>query len=197
MIHHENSVFPLFYRVRRTAKSFWCDDAGSPAVEFALISPVLLLIVAATFDVGSIIHSKFRLDARVSSAASYSQNLGSMIVDNTAASFATTLANLVSNGTNSVDATVVLNNAMSAAFTDGSMTTSDFSGIMAQCYCPVRVNNAIAWGTQKTCQTTCTDGTVAGRFIEIRGDTSYVAMFAGLGLIENGNISSIALVRIE
>jgi len=38
---------------------------------------------------------------------------------------------------------------------------------------------------------------VAGRFIEIRGDTSYVAMFAGLGLIENGNISSIALVRIE
>jgi Flp pilus assembly protein TadG len=197
MTHHGSPVARTFGRLGQTARSFWYDDAGSPAVEFALIAPVLLLIVAATFDVGSIIHSKFRLDARVSSAASYSQNLGSMIVDNTAASFAATLATLVSNGTNTVDATVVLNNAMSAAFTDGTMTTSDSSGIMAQCYCPVRVNNAISWGTQKTCQATCTDGTVAGRFIEIRGDTPYVAMFAGLGLTENGIISANALVRIE
>ena len=197
MTHHRSSVARIFRRLWQTARSFWCEDAGSPAVEFALIAPVFLLIVAATFDVGSIIHSKFRLDARVSSAASYSQNHGSLIVDSTAANFASTLATLVSNGTNIVDATVVLNNAMSAAFTDGTMTTSDSSGIMAQCYCPARVNDLIMWGTQKTCQANCKDGTVAGRFIEIRSDTPHVTMFAGLGLTENGIISANALVRIE
>lgn len=175
----------------------WCDDAGSPAVEFALIAPLFLLVVAATFDVGSIVHSKFRLNAQVSSAASYSQNQGNLIVDNTAANFAATVATLASNGTNSVDAMVVLNNAMSAAITHGAMTTADSSGLMAQCYCPARVNNAVVWGAQKTCQATCTDGTSAGRFIEIRASASYVAMFEGLGLTENGTISADALVRIE
>jgi len=197
MTHHTRSIAQTFRRFERTIWSYWCDDAGSPAIEFALIAPVFLLIVAATFDVGSILHGKFRLNAQVSSAASYSQNQGNLIVDNSAASFAATVATLVANGTSSIDATVVLNNAISATLTGGAMTTVDSSGIMAQCYCPARVNNTVAWGAQRTCQITCADGSTAGRFIEIRARTPYVAMFEGLGLTEDRMLSANALIRIE
>jgi hypothetical protein len=175
----------------------WCDEAGSPAVEFALIAPVFLLILTATFDIGSIIHKKFSLDAQVSSAASYSQNLGAQIVDGGAADFASAVATLAANGKTSVDTKIILNNAMSATFVAGGMTTTDSSGIISQCYCPARVNEAIQWGAPKTCRAACTDGTVAGRFIEIHASTPYISLFGGLGIAEGSKISVSSVIRIE
>ena len=184
-------------RLAKACTTLWRDEAGSPAVEFALIAPVFLLILAATFDIGAIIHGKFRLDAQVSSAASYAQIMGKTILDASATGFAGTLATMVSGGTGITTATVILNNGARANFINGIVQTTDLSGDVAQCYCPSRVAGSIQWGSTKVCHAVCADGSTAGRFMEIGASTPHIALFGGYGLTDNGTVSASALVRLE
>lgn len=188
---------PAAHRYAKAARILWHDETGSPAVEFALIAPVFLLILTATFDVGAMIHKKFNLDADVSSAASYGQNLGASVADSSAVAFASTLASIAANGHNSVTTKVVLNNAVTGTFAAGAASTIDTSGTMAQCYCPTSVNRALQWGVAKTCGAACSDGAVAGRFIDIQASTPYVSLFGGLGIAPDRKVSVNAVVRLE
>ncbi|MDO9526826.1 MAG: TadE/TadG family type IV pilus assembly protein [Gemmobacter sp.] len=186
---------PRRYATRVAA--IWSDDSGSPVVEFALIAPFFLLIVTATFDIGLIINSRFTLAAQISAAANFGQMKGASIPEGDAVAFAGTVATILSAGSSAVAATVVLNNAASATMTDGQLTTTDSSGTMTDCYCPTRVDRQVQWGSVRTCLALCSDGSKAGKFIEISASSPYVSLFGGYGMTRNDTITSSAVVRLE
>ncbi len=197
MKHQANPISRLFNPFARSAASLWSEDSGSSVVEFALIAPFVLLILTATFDIGMIIQAKFNLDARITAAANYAQINGASIEDAGATTFAGKIASLVSGGSTDVEANVVLNNAASAAVDNGTLTTNDTLGQMAQCYCPSRVAGKIQWGIAQTCLSPCADGSTAGKFIVLDATTPHTSLFRGYGITPDGMILTDAVVRIE
>ncbi|MDT8853720.1 pilus assembly protein [Paracoccaceae bacterium Fryx2] len=186
-----------FRRFATRVAAVWTDESGSPVVEFALLAPFFLLIVTAAFDIGLVIHARFNLAAQVSAAASYSQMKGLSIADDDAAAFAGGVAAVLSAGSTSMEGTVMLNNASRATVKNGVVATADSGGDMAQCYCPTRVDGRIQWGGARTCRVPCSDGSAAGRFIEVSASTQYISLFGGYGMTEDGSITANAVVRLE
>ncbi|MFT5742170.1 MAG: hypothetical protein ACI86S_000227 [Paracoccaceae bacterium] len=197
MTHHVPRISRFFEALSRAAHATWSDERGSPAVEFVLIAPFFLLILAATFDIGMILRLKFGLDAQISAAANYGQTRGRAVTDAAAGPFAGEIAALMSGGRTAMDTAVVLNEAARATMIDATLATSDLTGTMAQCYCPTPADGDIQWGTARPCLSSCTDGSTAGRFIELWASTPYISLFGGYGMTEDGTISTHAVVRLE
>lgn len=56
-------------RARIRAWSLWSDNEGVTAVEFALVAPVFLMIIAGSLDLGQMVYAKSVLDGAVEKAA--------------------------------------------------------------------------------------------------------------------------------
>ena len=63
------SVGKSFAKVRRLARRLASDEAGSPAVEFALVSPIFIAVVLATLQAGSIFLAKAYFESGAEQAA--------------------------------------------------------------------------------------------------------------------------------
>lgn len=197
MKHPARPIFHLFDPLAGRVTSFWRDRSGNAAVEFALIAPFFALILTATFDIGAIIREKFTLDAQISAAASFGQMTGRSVADDGADAYARRVVAILSDDSTTQEATVIFNNALSASLKGGTVSTTNSSGEVAQCYCPSRTDDTITWGTARTCLTPCGDGSKAGRFIELGASTPYISLFGGYGMTRDGTISTTAVVRME
>ena len=59
----------FFAKARRLARGLASDEAGSPAVEFALVSPIFIAVVLATLQAGSIFLAKAFFESGAEQAA--------------------------------------------------------------------------------------------------------------------------------
>ena len=117
---------------------------GVATVEFAMLSPVLILILAAITDFGLVLHKKAQLDASVSAAANYallqSEGLSSSNASQLAIKTATVL---IGSSSGNTEATVLVNNALKLIVADGKATSQPGVGSADSCYCPVRISDQI------------------------------------------------------
>lgn len=175
------------------------DENGVSAVEFALIAPVFLLIVAGGMDFGRALYTKFRLDNAISAASNYVL----LNASNVSASGGTGLAQnlaaiLATSGTPSATtSTVTVNNGPTATTVAGSTTTSGTAANADSCYCPSLSGNTIVWGSAVSCSSTCSGGAPAGKYVSIVVSQSFTPSFSNYGIVQNGAIASRAVIQAQ
>jgi Flp pilus assembly protein TadG len=170
---------------------------GAAAVEFALLAPLLALILAGAVDFGGVVFQRFNLDNSVSSASNFALNGKASVNGTSGATLASTLGTiLTSAGTTS--GSVVVNNGPTVTISNGAASTPSNSTSADSCYCPARSGSTITWGSAATCGSTCGTGGKAGKFVVISASRSYTPLFSNYGFIDaNQQISTLAVIQTE
>lgn len=180
--------------ITRRMKKLLDDTRGSIAVEFALVAPVLMIVLAGVIDVGSAAYARLSLQSRVTTASEYALMRADQ--DN-AGDMAETLIGLLQ-GRASETAKVVVNNAASATWDGSSVTTQSLSSDAMACYCPTRSNGQIEWGSSVACDTSCSaSGDSAGRFVQISATADHVSIFPGYAFIDGDVVGASAVLRLN
>ncbi|MGY6696670.1 MAG: TadE/TadG family type IV pilus assembly protein [Roseinatronobacter sp.] len=169
-------------------------DAGNAGIEFALIAPVFLLLLAATLEIGLMMRAQFGLISAVSAAANHSLVLGDGLSEETAVGTAEALARLVAGGGR--EGTVNVNNAAIAQLSDNGIAIWGSGAGASNCFCPIRTNGAITWGTAVQCGTACNDSSMAGQFVEITAQASFTPILGIVGLFRDDLLRNSAVVRL-
>ena len=157
------------------------QDAGTAAVEFALLASLFMITVAGTADFGYWIYAASELTAAVSAGSQYAAKNGAMVATNSS-QLATAISTVVNNanGTGWATSTVNVNN--------GSSTN---------CYCPTGTPGNWTWGSAVTCGSACAGGGVAGKFVTITASHTASPLFPTYQLTYDGAISRSAIVETQ
>lgn len=197
---------------RRTAPAFakhpgrlWLTNVDAvSAIEFALISPLFCVLLAGMIDFGGVLYTKFALNASISAGANYALINGSDASSTNGASLASTIASVVTSGssTNWANSSVIVNNGPTVSITGaGTGTMSTSSGGTASnadsCYCPTLGASGINWGGAATCGSACTNGSLAGKFVYVAANRTYVPFFPAYGFIQSETIAANSLVQVQ
>lgn len=179
-------------------KSLWRrfrrDKDGVAAVEFALVVPIMLLIMVGMVDFGLVLYVRFTLNENISAAANYA------IVNatNVSSSGGVTLAgNLTSIIPTNVDVAVTVNNGPTSARTSGSTSTGGTASNADSCYCPTVSGSTITWGSAATCKSACAGGGLAGKFVSFNASVSHTPLFGSYGFVKNGMVSTFTVVQVQ
>ncbi|WP_165375215.1 TadE/TadG family type IV pilus assembly protein [Roseovarius nitratireducens] len=183
-------------RAASLIRSLKRDKSGSIAVEFALVAPVLVFVLAGVIDIGSATYARLSLDARVTAAAEYALFQTAPNDQDSADDLARKLIGLLQ-GEASDTAEVIVNNAASARWTGSAVTTSSRPGDAAACYCPTLVEGDLAWGPVAECGTPCTDGGSAGQFVQLSATTRHVTIFPGYAFIDGDTVATRTVLRLQ
>lgn len=174
------------------------DTRGSIAVEFALVAPVLMVVLAGVIDIGSATYARLSLDARVTAAAEYALMQSAPADQAAADAMAEKLIGLLSDG-NPQSVEVNVNNAARRTWADGAVQTASAPGAAAACYCPTRASDGtITWGGAKNdCDSLCYSGDTAGPFVQISAATKHVSIFPGYGFTDGDTVSARTILRLN
>jgi Flp pilus assembly protein TadG len=173
---------------------------GTAAVELALVAPMLLTLVAGIIDFARVYHDEIELSSAVAAAAQYALNNASSINSTSVTSLAATLSGIVanSNGSAWAGATVTVNDGATSAVTGGTTSSSGTPANANSCWCPTVAPAATSpFGTVATCGSTCTGGTLAGKFVTITGTRIFSAIFGNYGLISNKTLHQSTIVQTQ
>lgn len=183
--------------LRRLRHFLLRDERGVSSVEFALIVPVLLLILAGVVDLGGAIKAKFDLNSAVSAAANFAMLNGESVTSaegtELAAQVATIAMGGLSGGQGRVE--VLVNDGPKLVYADGATQASTTAGRADKCYCPTRSGGTITFGNPATCGSVCASGATAGKFVVIRASKPHNPLFGGFGVIEAGNVNLLSVVQ--
>ena len=184
----------------KKARARWRDESGLAALEFALIAPIVAVILAGTVDYGCILFNKFKLDESVNAAANYAMVSNSQVNSSSGATLAGTLATLVatSHGSGWADVTVTVNDGPVSAYASGTQSSSGTGSPADSCYCPTGAATSVTWGAAQACNSSCAGGGYAGKFVLISAARAYSPLFnAGYGVINGRTLTSATLVQVQ
>lgn len=160
---------------------------GIAAVEFALVAPLLLLVVGLVVDFGRGIHAQLRLGAALHAAAQYAASNGGSVTPQTAPAFLSTLRGIVS-GTvafpqpPAVDAR--FNNAASGS------NASNF-------YC-VTGYRPVTWASTGTSSASCGGSLMSGKFVSITATASVAYYFLPQAVASRiASVSDTVVMRVR
>ncbi len=177
------------------------EDSGTSVVEFALIAPVLVLLLLGTVDIGTAIYDKFALNAAVSVAEQYAIINASSVSSTAGPGLAQTLASIASNASsaNSADASAIVNNGPTATMSAGALTTGGTPSAADLCYCPTPASGGgvSSWGSSMTCGSTCSGGGIAGKFVTIVASTQFTSIFGSKSLIPSQTFTTTSVVQVK
>jgi Flp pilus assembly protein TadG len=165
----------------------------------ALISPMLMILLAGIIDFGRAYQEEIELSSAVAAAAQYALLNVASINSTNAASLASTLSGIVANtnGAAWAGATVTVNAGASNSIAGGVATTSGTAANADSCWCPTGVSSAWNWGSAATCSSACAGGTLAGKFVTIAGTRQFTAIFTAYGLIGNITLHQSTIVQAQ
>ena len=159
----------LVSALRRIGVATAVESNGAAAVEFAIIAPVLLLMIAGMIDFSLYIGTRIELEQALRAGGQYA------LKDFTDT---TTITSAVVNATDLTPLTVSYDPA-----------TDSF------CECPDGTPNTCPGNSSYTA---CTGGERPGLFITISGSTTFDPMFADLpGLAANMTVSQQLTLRVQ
>jgi len=169
------------------------ETTGVSAVEFALVTPVLLIILAGTVDIGGSLKAKFELSAAVSAGSNYALLNGANVSSAGGGALANNILAITASGLsgNGGSIQVVINNGASVLLNASTSTTTQ-AGTASnadKCYCPTASGGTLTWGAAVTCGNICSGGGMAGKFVTISASKPYSPLFGGLGVVQGGNIT--------
>ncbi len=188
--------------MRRIIRKLWRrarrDEGGAVLVEFAIALPVLLLIMAAFADFGSILFQRLRLDEAVSAAANHAILHSARIDASGPQGFAAELGNVLAAASVRPPASfrVNLNDHVEFREDDGIASVMSLAGLLESCYCPIRNASGFSFGPTHPCGSSCADGSRASRYIVLEASKAYSPIFTSYGLAEGDLIRTRAIVPI-
>ena len=173
-------------------RPFLRADGGASAVEFALLVPIMLLLLGQMLDFGFNLVMRFSVTQAVSASSNYAVINGTSVSSTGGATLAQSLATLVPTA---IDVTVTINNGPTATRTSGTSGTASNANV---CYCPSISGGGVSWGSSVTCGSTCaTGGGFAGKYVLITAKQMYTPIFGILGISKAGWISATSLVQAQ
>jgi Flp pilus assembly protein TadG len=173
--------------------------SGIAALEFALLSPIFVLILAGTVDLGGLVTTKFRLDTAVAAGSNYVLVNATQVSSTSGATLATNVATIVttSDTATTANGTVVVNDGPQVTVSGGSQSSGGTAANANLCYCPTGTPSSLTWGSSVTCGSTCTSGGIAGKFVLITATYTYNAIFSSYSFTNGGVVTSGALVQTQ
>jgi Flp pilus assembly protein TadG len=192
-------MISLHRRLTALLRRWRGDNRASAAVEFAIIAPVLGLILAGAVDLGGVVFVKFRIENAVSAGANYALVNAAKISSANGSGLASTISAVVaSSGSASTDTnTVVVNNGPSASYANDATVPAGTAANADSCYCPTLTAGTVVWGSAMTCASACTGGGFAGKFISISATRHYTPFFSSYGIVDDGTITVKVMVQAQ
>jgi Flp pilus assembly protein TadG len=185
-------------RLIRSLRLFIWDQRGVSALEFALIAPIFLLLFAGTIELGGMLYTRFQLNSALSAAASYTLLNGNKLSEATASDLVANTAAIVAGGTNSsVSVTVAVNKDYARTLSNGQLTTSGSPSDADRCYCPTGTGATPDWGTAIACESVCSNGSIAGKFITITAERAYDPLFSDYQIARDGVITVVSRAQVK
>lgn len=191
---------------RIPGRYFWTDTSGVSATEFAILAPVFLVILAGVVDIGFTLYAKFRMEAQVSAVANYAMTDDMPAADAEAKEFEDYLEPLVdiarlSGSNNTIQRLhrihVNLNNTYSGTWENDIFSAQPQAGDLTDCYCPTREASTITWGSSVGCNSVCSDGSRAGKYLWFEAENSApLSLFSRFGFAPE-LLRSNAFVRLK
>ena len=174
-------------------------DSGVAAVEFALLMPVFVLVLAGVVDLGGLVSTRFSLDTAVAAASNYVLVNNSQVGSAAGATLASNVATIVTTGDTATTAngTVVVNNGPTVTVSGGTPASSGTAANADLCYCPTGTPTNLTWGSSVTCGNACPSGGLAGKFVLITANYSYSPVFGNYNFIGGGVVYSSSLVQTQ
>lgn len=186
--------------VKRLSRIFSAVEcSGIAAVEFALIAPIFVLILAGTIDLGIQIYLEAKIGAAVAAGAEYAAVNASSVNSANGASLASAIANVAANANGSgwENSSVVVNNGPSATVTGGTLSAGGTAANADSCYCPTGSPPNWSWGTAVACGSACTGGGIAGKFVTVTASRSVTPLFPAFNFVRGSTITQSALVQTQ
>lgn len=172
------------------------DRKGIAAIELALVSPILLLVMVAMVDFGLVLYVRLSLNEAVSASANYAIAKASQVSETNGPTLATNLVNVMPP---SYSVTVVVNNGPAVTRpANGTATSSGTNSNANLCYCPTVAGTVVTWGSPQTCGASCTSTTGrAGKFVTVNANTTHTPLFSNYGYIQNGAVSLFTIAQVQ
>jgi Flp pilus assembly pilin Flp len=181
----------------RNLYRFGRERSGASALEFAMLAPVFIVILAGVVDVGTLLHTKYRLNAAIAAGSNFALVNGQDISEDDGADLALNIAKVLAGEQpmSSSNSMIIVNNMTQLQVTGGIASSASMPGDGDACYCPSRVNGVLTWGSELSCGSACGGGGVAGKFVQIEISRPYTPMFGGYGLTDAGQVTVSAVVQ--
>jgi Flp pilus assembly protein TadG len=187
-------------RDAKRARGFLRDRRAASIVEFALITPVFLLVLGAAVDFGLAVRTKFKLSSALATASNVALTNASSVSTASEATLASTLATLIAsaNAANWASSSVNVNNGSTASTTAGSatVTAGGSTSAASSCYCPTGSGTTFAFGTSVSCGSACSGGAVAGKFVKLSASRAYTPMILPSRLIHSP-ITASSVIQVQ
>lgn len=181
----------IFARFRRR-------QDGVSAVEFALVAPIILLLLAAAVDFGSVVMTRMQIEDAAQSAMTYAMGQGQPLEAANAATLAGNVERiLVSRLGSDVNLQIDVNHGAVKTYADATSSKSGNSALAASCYCPTMSSAGMQWNTALACSKPCTGGGGSGKFVYLRISKPFSPLFGSYGLIEDGFLRLQTIGRIQ
>jgi len=179
--------------------ALWQSAAGIAAIEFAIITPVFLIIFVGAVDLGMMLFEDYKLDQSVAAGAEYAavnpSNVNSTAGAGLASSIAATVAS--ANGSGWANDVVVVNNGPTVTVTNGTAVSSGTNSNADDCYCPTGSPPNWSWGSAMTCGASCSGGGSAGKFVTITATATYTPLLVAYGFIHGKTLRQSATVQAQ
>lgn len=179
---------------RRAWRRFRRDRDGVAAIEFAIIAPILCLVLAAMLDFGLLLFARFGLNENVSASINYAIVNANSVSSTDGATLASNLAAIIPA---TINTTVVVNNGPQVQRTSQVTSSSGTAANANSCYCPTVSGSTVTWGSAATCGSACTGNGFAGKFVSIRASTTYTPLLSSYGIVQNGTVAVDSLVQVQ
>ncbi len=172
---------------------------GTAALEMALISPMLLLLLTGLVDYSRVYREEMQLSATVSAAVQYTMINASQVNGTNGASLAASLTGIVANGTavGWASASATVNGGPTSAANNSGTTAGGTAADANNCWCPAVAGSRWTWGAATACGTVCTGGELAGKFVTIVGTRTFDAVFSHYGFLSSRVLRQAAIVRVQ
>ena len=180
--------------VLRALRAFIMADRGSPAIEFAIIAPILCLLLVAIVDFGLVFYIRLSLNQSVSASANFAMVNAANVSSGSGAALAGSLAAIIPTGN---DATIVVNNGPALRRIGGVVTLSGTAASADLSYCPTVTANVVSWGSPVVRGAACPAGGFGGSFVAVSASDTYAPMFGDYGFVANGTILVRAIVQVR
>lgn len=170
---------------------------GTSAVEFALIAPVFIVIIAGMVDVGGLLLSRSDVSAAVTAGSNFllvNADRVATAPEEVARQTAMVAGNRL---LASVVVRVTINGGLTVEYSNGKFLTSGSTSSATHCFCPQGEGDSISFGSAVECGKPCGTGGYAGRYVQVAASHGYNPLFGGFGMMsQNGTVSVSSTVNV-
>jgi len=173
--------------------------SGVAAIEFAIIAPLYILLMAGMLNLGGAIYVKMTVDSAITSASTYALAKGDSITAAGAATLADQIAGMLATELGLTDSTISVdvNNGAVLSISGGVKRTNGTAANADLCYCPAANGAVVVWGSAVACASQCPSGGFAGKFVTVAASRPFTPMFPVNYIVSASSFAGSALTQAQ